>query len=128
MMTTRRIILMTVTIVIYLALLAFQLTRLKIFGPFFISAVSAGFTQTLLPLITAEIFTDKSWIYERFIYPVSLIFASSVSSVLLQSPDEKLFSWALLTTSAGYTVMTFANFGRYSRLLSNQADEKNNNS
>jgi hypothetical protein len=103
------------TVGLYLALLAFQFTGLKIYGPFFVSAVSAGFTQTLLPMMTAEIFKDKSWIYERLVYPISLIFASLVSSVLLQTSPEKVYLWALLTTSAGHTVLTFAKFERYTK-------------
>lgn len=67
-----------------MALLAFQFTGLKVYGPFFISAVSAGFSQTLLPMMTAEIFRDNTWIYERLVYPISLISSSLIASVLLQ--------------------------------------------
>ena len=66
-------------------------------------------------MMTAEIFKDRGWIYERLIYPFSLIFASIVSSIILQVPGPKVYLWALLTTSAGYAVLTFAKFDRYTK-------------
>jgi hypothetical protein len=66
-------------------------------------------------MMTAEIFKERSWIYERLVYPISLIFASVVSSVLLQASAPKVYLWGLLTTSAGYTVLTFAKFDRYTK-------------
>jgi hypothetical protein len=95
---------------LYLALIAFQFTKLRVFGPFFVSAVSAGFSQTLLPIMTAEIFKDNGWIYERLIYPFSLIFASIISCILLQRTTQTVYLWALLMTSASYTVLTFGKF------------------
>jgi len=76
-------------------------------------------------MMTAEIFKDNSWIYERLVYPFSLIFSSLFSCLLLQKPPQTVYLWAMLTTSAGYTVLTFGKFERYTKPISKVTEEKN---
>ena len=76
--------------------------------------------------MTAEIFRDNGWLYERLVYPFSLIFAGIFSSLLLQRTPQTVYLWALLTTSAGYSILTFGKFERYTKNSSSRiADDKN---
>jgi hypothetical protein len=97
----------------YLGLVLFRYNSLGVYSCFFISAATSGFVQTLMPIMMVQIYREQSWLYERVVYPFSLIIASALAALLLQWDTETIYLWCMLTTSFGFAVLTVGNYSRY---------------
>lgn len=89
------------------------LYRFDVFGIyccFYISAVTSGFVQTLLPMMMAEIYKNQTWLYEKLSYPVSLIISSVLSCILLNFATSVVYLWCMLFTSLGFAILSLGNF------------------
>ncbi len=66
-----------------------------------------------MPIMMLQIYREQSWLYEKVVYPFSLIIASGIAAVLLQFDTETVYLWCMLTTSLGFAILTVGNYSRY---------------
>ena len=91
----------------------YRFDLIGVYGIFFISAATSGFVQTLVPMMTIEIYREQTWLYEQIIYPVSLIVGSVIACALLQYEASIVYLWCMLTTSIGFAVLAIGKYSRY---------------